>query len=162
MGSPRKYLVVEGGGLTDEDAVVIGSFLDRKFRNIPFTSGDVVDAARDGTSPIHDYFEWDDPAAAEAHRRSQAAHLVRHILVVEKRGERDLETRGFHYLTVGSGSERAFVSERVVWKDQALSSQVVEMALRELRSWKRRYEMYEELAATAVAVGSVIAELEAA
>jgi hypothetical protein len=42
----------------------------------------VVQAARDPSSPLHDFFTWDDAAAAAAHRIAQARALIRSVRVV--------------------------------------------------------------------------------
>ena len=46
---------------------------------------DVLTEAKDESSPLHKHFEWDDSAAAEAHRRYQARVLIQkcHITVVD-------------------------------------------------------------------------------
>lgn len=41
----------------------------------------VLTVAKDPSSALHRYFEWDDSAAAEAHRLSQAENLVRRVRV---------------------------------------------------------------------------------
>lgn len=45
------------------------------------TPAAVVDTARDPTHPLHSRFEWDDAVAAEAHRRAQAAKLIRSVRI---------------------------------------------------------------------------------
>ena len=42
---------------------------------------DVVTDARDPTSPLHSHFEWDDGAAAERYRLSQARSLIRSVKI---------------------------------------------------------------------------------
>jgi hypothetical protein len=42
----------------------------------------VVEAARDEESPLHDFFTWDDAAAAAEHRIAQARALIRSVRVV--------------------------------------------------------------------------------
>jgi hypothetical protein len=42
----------------------------------------VVQAARDEESPLHDFFTWDDAAAAAEHRIAQARALIRSVRVV--------------------------------------------------------------------------------
>jgi hypothetical protein len=37
---------------------------------------DVLNEARNESSPLHDHFEWDDSVAADAHRRYQARVLI--------------------------------------------------------------------------------------
>jgi hypothetical protein len=41
----------------------------------------VLDHARDPASPLHDEFEWDDSAAAEAFRLVQASALIRSVRI---------------------------------------------------------------------------------
>lgn len=40
-------------------------------------ASDVVDSAADKSSPLHDYFEWDDRKAAHHHRILQATRLIK-------------------------------------------------------------------------------------
>ena len=37
---------------------------------------DVLQEAKDESSPLHTHFEWDDSVAAEAHRKAQARALI--------------------------------------------------------------------------------------
>src|SRR4029434_7353041 len=41
----------------------------------------VVDDARDPTSPLHDFFEWDDSTAAQQYRLGQARQLIRRVKI---------------------------------------------------------------------------------
>jgi hypothetical protein len=41
----------------------------------------VVQEARSGDSPLHEFFEWDDEKAAHAHRIQQARSLIRSVRV---------------------------------------------------------------------------------
>lgn len=42
---------------------------------------DVVDDARDESSPLHPFFEWDDNQAAAAYRLGQARQLIRRVKI---------------------------------------------------------------------------------
>lgn len=42
----------------------------------------IVEAARDPASPLHEEFEWDDSVAAQQHRLNQARTLIRSIRVM--------------------------------------------------------------------------------
>jgi hypothetical protein len=42
---------------------------------------DVVEAARNPESVLHEHFEWDDDLAAESHRVNQARELIRSVAV---------------------------------------------------------------------------------
>lgn len=50
-------------------------------RSCRLTPGEVVTAARDPESPLHDMFEWDDGKAAESWRLEQARGLIRSVQV---------------------------------------------------------------------------------
>lgn len=155
------YKAAVGGLLNDEEAHRAGEFLSKTFKDQPFTSADVVEVARDPDSPLHKHFDWNVEEAAEKWWRTQAAHIVRSILVIEKRGDKQIESRGFHYVTLSNGhTERRFVNQEVVWRQPDLSQQVVQSALRELRSWKKRYETYVELSEAVSGVQMIIQLLE--
>ena len=47
----------------------------------------VVDASRPADAPLHEHFEWDDSAAAEAHRETQARLLIRSLVTVYVRND---------------------------------------------------------------------------
>lgn len=47
----------------------------------------VIEAARNPNSALHDWFEWDDSAAASAYRLAQARWLIKSINVVIERSD---------------------------------------------------------------------------
>lgn len=52
------------------------------------TPDDVVEAARDPASPLHERFEWDDSKAAHAHRIYQARKVIASVRVIVRESER--------------------------------------------------------------------------
>ncbi len=64
--------------ITDEVVEAVKELEDRQGRLFP---SEVLNAARDENSPLHDFFEWDDSAAAEAYRLDQARELIRRIKI---------------------------------------------------------------------------------
>ena len=69
--------VIEGGTTEQQEA------MDDLYRtNGHLTTGIVLDAATDPTSPLHDHFTWDDVEAAHAHRLQQAGSLIRKFKIV--------------------------------------------------------------------------------
>lgn len=78
----------------------------------------VVEQARDLQSAMHAYFEWNDTAAAEAHRIDSARYLVRSIvpIVVNPQTEDEYiaQTRVFvsRYVETGNSREDAGIFER--------------------------------------------------
>lgn len=85
----------------------------------------IVDEARLESSPLHDWFEWDDDAAAEAFREAQARRLVRFVYV------RDVDdgtrTPAFYHVTTEE-AEACYVSACRLRSDDDL----FDSALREL------------------------------
>lgn len=73
------------------------------------TARDVVTAARDPASPLHDCFEWDDSTAAEAWRTEQARSLIRSVVVNVTVEERTISS--VHYVRDPTvGDEQGYVS----------------------------------------------------
>jgi len=116
------------------------------------TPRQVVEAARPTESVLHSLFEWDDAAAAEAHRFEQAGCLMRAIQVhYEVQPERIEVVRALQNVTVSS--EKVYVSTIRALKEEDLRRQVIAAALRELTGWASRYRQYTELS-------EVIAKIE--
>jgi hypothetical protein len=112
---------------------------------------DVVESARAATSPLHDYFEWDDTAAAAAYRIDQARHLLRVTVT---------------HLPVGSGHERvrAFVSLSTdagyrpigaVLVNSQHRAQLLADARAEMERFERKYGHLAELAGVIDAMRAV-------
>ena len=83
----------------------------------------VVDAASDEDSALHEWFEWDDSAAAHAHRLAQARQLIRVVYVRD-----DKQQKGPAFYHVTTDDERRYVSAVRVSSDADLFAS----ALREL------------------------------
>jgi len=125
---------------------------------------DVVEAARDAASPIHDYFEWDDKEAADEYRLWQARRLVISVKVVIERPEP--KTLEIPRIEADSESKelpayrRAFVSlsndrkedgggyRRLedVLNDDASREELLEQAKRDMRKFQFDYQQLVELA----------------
>jgi hypothetical protein len=96
--------------------------LKRKGKILP---ADVVDAAREETSPMHRCFTWDDGEAAEQFRLIEARKLLQIYVVVEDGDVSPI---------------RAFVSLTSDLYDQMLSD-----ALTQLRNMQEKYKRLKEL-----------------
>lgn len=148
------YRAKRSSRLSDRDAQVIGEFIEDRFEDGPVTPIALVKAATAKRSVIHGYFQWDDVKAGQEYRLWQARHYLGSIEVVRLVGKREEQTRAFHVVTNG---DRAYVPEQVVWRTPAYREQVVERARRELESWQRRYDQYEELSGLRLAVSEALA-----
>jgi hypothetical protein len=96
----------------------------------------VLEDARSEDSPLHRFFEWDDGAAAERYRLDQAAGLIRRYTVeIETQPETIIRTRAL--VNVGP---RSYVPIDQAMRDPGMRDVVMQSAIRELSSLRRKYE----------------------
>lgn len=129
------------------DAQRAGEAIERltKKHNGVLEAADIVEAARDDTSPLHNHFQWDDAAAAELYREDQARDLVRSLTVDISRS--NLETKLIRaFVNVETGGERGYVTTATAMSSVDLRKQVIEKAFAELEAWRARHAELTELA----------------
>lgn len=108
-------------------------------------SKDVVKAAKPKSSPLHPHFEWDDRAAADAYRVTQAGYLIRSIQVEIAKPTGELAPiRAF--VSVVRDEDRSYTSVEHAMSDDELRQQVVQQAWSELQSWRKRHAELVEFA----------------
>lgn len=96
---------------------------------------DVWRAARKATHPLHPEFEWDKTKAAEAHWRQRSRQLIGAIYIM---AEANKPARPA-YFNVQAEDGRRYVPEEQVAADIMLRTALLENAVRELRSFRRRF-----------------------
>lgn len=130
---------------TDQDAIALKEVM----RSIgdECSGKEIVDAARDESSPIHHLFEWNDEIAAEGYRVYQANYYVRKIKVVIATPDGPERVREFHSVRIRCETKesREFAPLERIRLDPGLSDQVVNRALNELIAWKRKYMTYRSI-----------------
>jgi hypothetical protein len=98
----------------------------------------VVEAARDPSNPMHRHFEWDDSAAAQQWRLTQARQIIRVVRIERiEDGQEDLK-RAFISAREEDG-ERSYHTYEAVVSSASLQRSLVEAAERELAQWIRRF-----------------------
>lgn len=144
-----KFSSSSGMAIPEKKAQIYGEEIAKiqKEKGGNFRPSDVVEAARPADNPLHDYFDWNDKAAAERWRINQAGCLIRHLEVTVITDGVEQKVRAFLNVTVEEGGEESFVytDVRTVGRDEQLRHQVIEGALAELKGWQRRYRTYQEL-----------------
>jgi hypothetical protein len=151
----RTYYAAKGSRLNDEDARLIGGYIDTECEGV-ITPEEFVDKAKDAFSPLHPFLEWDDSVAAHKHRLDQARWMLRSIVVYDEAAPGE-KVRAFHAVTLSDPVAReAYVSHQIVWQKPELIDQVVNQAYRELRSFANKYRVYKELEPLVKAVEAVI------
>lgn len=150
-----QYVAAEGAALSQEQADRYGRRieclalqLNRAYGGI--TQEDVVADAGYTDSPLHEYFDWNNEYAGHQYRLQQAGRLFRGIKIIELTvvGE-PATTRKRINLTVTNPDtdkrERSYIAIDVVDSKPELRVAYLEQSIRELRSWLRKWERYEEL-----------------
>ena len=130
------YVPARAAGLSRKDALIVGSVIEQLPKKTPAA---LVNLSRPKASPTHHLFEWDDTKAAEAHRRAQAAGLIRAIefdIVVREKPER---VRAFFSFKSSETKKPEYVSLHRVKTDKTLRDQIQTEALQQLRLWSRKY-----------------------
>ena len=133
--------------------------LDKLAVDGKLTAQAVVDAAREESSPLHGYFEWDDNKAANEYRLLQARKLIR---VVVQPCE-PLDNQPMHVY-------QSLVTDRVVpgggyrtteaiLSTEAWRNTLLEQAKRELISVRNKYASLTELAKVWTAIDTVTPKL---
>lgn len=122
---------------------------------------DVVKDAVPKTAILHPVFEWDNKVAANLHREDQARSLIRSIEVVrEPENEMDEPKREIAFVSIATPfhSNQGYVSTEDAMSDPVRRDIVLETALSQFRSLRRRYGNLVELAS----LWAVIDDLEEA
>ena len=120
-------------------------------KRMGLTPENIVMEARSKSSPLHDYFEWDDSIASGQWRTYQARQLI-NIMVVEDKGIPAYE----NVIIVKNGdSRREYVHHDDIMSNREWRRQVVASAMKEIQWWTRKNATYSEFAPIARAVRKV-------
>lgn len=135
------------GSFVKGDAQAIGEALEVvRERNGGFLDpASVVDAAREEGSPLHSNFIWEDSIAAAHYRQQQASVLVCSITTTypETQGK---ATRYYVHVQPSPQEEAKYFPVHVAMKDEFMREKLLSSALKEMRSFMKKYETLEELA----------------
>lgn len=120
------------------------------------TAEKVLDASRPDDALLHNVFEWDDSAAAEAYRLNQSRDFIGNIVVVQVENKPIEPVRAFVSVSDIAHSEKGIFKPVM----QALSHEVdreivLSNALRELNLFREKYRRLSELKPVFEAIDSL-------
>lgn len=145
------------------DVQAIGERLDSlvEKNNGDITPEIVLKDAESKRSPLHSAFEWNDSAAAHAHRLEQARYLIRAVKIEHvpwgNPGDKEVQvvtSRAFPHVRTEAGPVYTTIGR--VMADEALRGQLLADAKRSLGTWRKNYADLQELAAVYEAVDAVL------
>lgn len=149
------------------DANIVGGVIEEiQKRDGCVTKSSFLDASRPLEAPTHTLFEWDDSIAGERWREYQSMQVINSIEVTIVRPDAPEEKSAMRAFVVVDKAKDPTKKARLVSVDVALGnedmrSQVLENALMELKSFKRKYEMLSELSKVFKAIDEVTRDEEA-
>ena len=135
----KQYINKQGSYISKSDAKIIGNFIEERFPEGIYTAKDVLIAARPKNSPIHKYFDWDDTTAAEKYRLFQARILITSYRVIINNVEAPSA------VNVYIDDTRTYMATDVAQNVPSIWDAYLESALRDLKSWKHRYDSLSKL-----------------
>lgn len=148
------------------DAAVVAAALERirkRTGNEGTQAAELVEEASNPSSPLHPCFEWNDSAAAAAHRVNQARALVRNVVVVEYRSPAQPPKVVQAYASVpNADGVKRYTAMSAILDDEEKKWAMLTEARTQLLGWCRRYEALAELAGLADAVKQAVAAFDSA
>lgn len=117
----------------------------------------LVTEARKPSSPIHHLWDWNDKTAAEKARETLAGYYIRSITMHYKDSGGELKPIRI-WVKDPLGPTGAFELTKTVMQDPPRREMLVQLALRDLAAWRRRYEIYEELSELFTVIDEFIAK----
>lgn len=106
------------------------------------TPDEVLEKARDENTELHKCFEWDDTVAAEKFRKIQARNVIRFIVIKEEEKPKDRPQIKVFHVTEKTGGYKPI---EFIVKHEDEYKALLERAWAELRAFKAKYSMLEEL-----------------
>ena len=133
------------------DAQAAGEVCETLEKTVGLTAKNLLDASRPEDAPLHGEFEWDDTAAAEAYRETQAQYIIR-MLCVAPDEERKEPVRAYFV----TETAKVYNGVNVILQDTDKRSALLDTALKELAAFKRKYSMLSELADVFTAIEKTV------
>jgi len=143
------------GSKLSVNADVVGKYVDQlKKKHGEITPELLLKSAESTRSAIHSCFEWDNDEAAHQYRLSQARYILRSIITYvitsgdNKRPVRVWIPVGKQHQIIEDEDQTESTYKRVdeIMHNPNLRAQLLIRAWKELKQWRIRYEIYEELA----------------
>lgn len=115
------------------DANIVGDELNRIYKEHgKIEPAVVVEESKPKDAPMHGMFEWDDSKAAQKYREQQARVITANIVTVVDK-QKDEYTRAYVHI------ESSYQPIEVVLKSKDKTEELLQSALRELRTFEAKY-----------------------
>jgi hypothetical protein len=137
------------------DAQTAGEVCTALEQSRGLTAEALLDASRPDDSPLHGEFEWRDEIAAEKYRLQQAGTIIRALVIVPEEPEAP-EVRAFFNLAPVESGERYYVATATILREQKMSDQLFEQAIKDMGIFTRKYRALQAVAGVVDAMDDVL------
>ena len=124
------------------DANVAGAVCSEMEAAGTLTADNLVEVSRPENAPLHNEFEWDNSKAADEWRKHQARNIIHSLVIVTEPGRTSEGVRAFFKLEVKSPNYESIVA---IVQEEDKYEALKNAALRELKSFQKKYAQIEEL-----------------
>ena len=149
--------VWKSGSRIKADADVAGKQCEELEKTVGLTAKNLLEANRAEDAPLHDEFEWDDKAAAERYRESQAMHIINCLCVAPegttKQTEVNIQQRAFMKTAFDQPN---YISVKVIVQSEECYDGMMNIAKRELQAFERKYRALTELKPVFDAIHAIV------
>ena len=123
-------------------------------RDGALTPAAVLNEAQKKSSPLHEYFVWDNSEAANRYRLKQAGHLIRCITVkIENVSSEPIITRAYVSLKNNDGDYHAIAD---VLSDSEKRHRLMQQALDEIEWFQKKYQTLTEIMPAVITIRETI------
>ena len=119
------------------------------------TPAELVEASRPENAPLHGEFEWNDSIAAEKWREQTGRVMIASISVTVDKDEETIPVRAYFNIEHVS---HEYIPTEVIMSDDAKRERLLDIAKRELASFKVKYATLTELAGVMNAIDDLMNE----
>lgn len=122
------------------------------------TAAEIVEMAKNKSSAMHKYFEWNNTKASSEYRKIQAQRLVRNFVLVRIEPETEKKEKTvFRLVEATSSRKNEYAPVKFFLQNRDEYSELLKRAKIELESFKKRYAAIVELDAVIREIDEVLA-----
>lgn len=136
-------------------AEVAKSVMDQLASKGRLSPAELVEVSRPDDSPLHNEFEWDDSIAAEKWREQTGRVMIASISVTVDDEEQSPPVRAYFNI---ERTSHEYIPTEVIMSDESKKERLLNIAKRELTSFKAKYQTLAELAGVIHAINEVIGD----
>ena len=127
------------------DATAAAAVLNELERRGELDARHVVDVSKPEEAVLHHDFEWDDKKAADEYRLTTARKIMRSLIVIPEVEDNTPQepVRAFFQIENNAPTYRAV---QTIMSNPGQKKMLLDLALRELRTFQQKYRRLEELA----------------